>query len=90
MATNSSTIVKEWNQNKLKVWALLVEEIFTYIKQQNHVICSGIILNLSSRCHKDKPDQLNLGLKEPNLSYGMLHEHPHRNYNNHHPTANIN
>lgn len=44
----------------------------------------GIISYSRSRRHKDKPDQLNLDWKVPNLSYGMLHGHPRRNYNTPH------
>lgn len=38
----------------------------------------------------DRPGQLNLDLKAPNLFFDMLHEHPRRNYNSPHLTANKN
>lgn len=38
----------------------------------------------------NQPDQSNLDLSSPNLSFYMLHELHHMNYNNHRPTAKEN
>lgn len=50
----------------------------------------GNSIELKSKCHEGKPDQLHPDLRAPNLSFDMLHEHPRRNYNIHHLTANTN
>jgi len=47
-------------------------------------------IELKAKMHKDKPGQLHLGLRVPNLSFDMLHELPHRNYNIPHLSASAN
>lgn len=49
-----------------------------------------ILLSWKSKCHRDKPGQFHQGLRVPNLSFDMLHELPHRNYNIPHLTASTN
>lgn len=45
------------------------------------------LTNRQTNSCSHKPGQSDLDLTVPNLSFDMLHEHPHRYYNNLHRTA---
>ena len=68
----------------------LILSCFIFILGWTNYIWQHRKRHTNKALHDNQPDQSNLDLSSPNLSFYMLHELHHMNYNNHHPSAKEN